>query len=79
MRAHQLIANFILDLADKSFRRIAGDFKEQLARQRISVGVQAVRGQAENAVADLHVFAADDALAFDHSNNESGEIVLAFG
>ena len=79
MGAHEFVADLVLDLADKSFQRIAGNFKEQFASQRVSVGVQAVGGQAENAIPHLHIFAADDAVAFDYSNNESGEVVLAIG
>ena len=39
---HELVADFVLDLADKSFRRIVGDFKKQFARERITVGMEAV-------------------------------------
>ena len=79
MGSHQFVADLVLDLADKGLRRIARDFKKQFASQRVSIGVQAVRGQAEHAISHLHVFAADDAFPFDHSDNESSEIVFAFG
>jgi len=77
--AHQLITDFILDLVDVGFRRVAGHFEEQFAGQRISVGVQAIGGHAENDVADLHVFAGDDVLAFDHAHNKARQVVLAVG
>src|SRR6266478_4441552 len=79
MGPHQFVADLVLDLADKGLKGIARDFKEQFASQRVSVGVQAIGGQAEDAIPHLHVFAADDAVAFDHSDYESGKIVLAFG
>ena len=41
--------------------------------------MQAIRGQAQNAIPYLHIFAADDVLAFNHSHNESGKIVFALG
>src|SRR5580698_1203150 len=40
--AHELVADFVLDLADESFRRILGDFKKQFARERVTISVQAV-------------------------------------
>ena len=54
-------------------------FEQQLASQRISIGMQPVRGQAQDDVADLNVFAGDDLLAIDHAHNESREIVFAIG
>src|SRR5271157_2612900 len=78
MGAHELVADLVLDLADKGFERIAGNLKEQFASQRVSVGVQAVGGQAEDAISHLHVLAADDAVALDYADDESGKIVLAF-
>src|SRR5260370_36790641 len=79
MGPHQFVPDLVLDLADKGLKGIARDFKEQFASQRVSVGVQAVGGQAANAIPPLNVFAADDACASDHSANESGKIVLAVG
>jgi len=37
-----------------------------------------LEGRPRTQSPDLHVFAADDAVAFDHSDNESGKIVFAF-
>src|SRR5271154_3008425 len=79
MSPHEFVADFVLDLADESLRGITRDFKKQFASQRVSIRVQAIRRQAEDAIPHLHVFAADNALALDHSDNESGKIVLAFG
>src|SRR3984893_8940331 len=79
MGPHEFVADLVLDLADKGLKGIARDFKEQFASQRVSIGVQAVGGQPEDAIPHLHIFAADDAVAFDHSDNESGKIVFAFG
>src|SRR6202140_4012593 len=79
MGPHEFVADLVLDLADKGLEGIPRDFKEQFASQRVSIGVQAVGGQPEDAIPHLHIFAADDAVAFDHSDNESGKIVFAFG
>src|SRR6266851_676995 len=46
MGPHQFVADLVLDLADKGLKGIARDFKEQFASQRISVGVEAIGGQA---------------------------------
>src|SRR3984957_12062283 len=77
--AHQLVADFVFDFVDVGFRRITRDLEQEFASEGISVGVQAVRGQAENDVADLHVFAGDDAVALDHADDEAGEVIFAVG
>ena len=79
VRAHQLVAHFVLDLVDVVFGRVVGHFEQQLAGQRVSVGVQAVRSQAENDVADLHILAGDNPVAFHHAHDKSRQIVLAIG
>ena len=76
---HELVADFAFDLVDVSLRLVFGDFEEQLAGERKSVGVQAGGGQAENNVSGLDGLASDNFLAFDHADDESGKIVFAFG
>src|SRR5579862_8383469 len=41
--------------------------------------MQAVRGQAQDDVADFYRFASDDALALYRTDNEAGQIVFAVG
>ena len=53
--AHQGRAGLVLELVDVLVRAVACDLEEQLAGQRVAVGVQAVRGQADEDVADLDV------------------------
>src|SRR4029077_9692995 len=65
MGPHEFVADLVLDLTDKCLEGIARDFKEQFAGQRVSIGVQAIGGQTEDAIPDLHVFATDDAVALD--------------
>jgi hypothetical protein len=75
--AHQLVAHFVLDLVDVSFRRVLGDFKQQLTGQGIAVGMQAIRGQAQEDVSDFHLFAGDDLVFFDDAKDKAGEVVFA--
>ena len=77
MSAQQFVANFALEFVDVRIERVFADFEEQLAGQRVAVGVQSVRSQAENHVADFHRLAGDDALALDRSDDESRQIVFA--
>ena len=51
--------------------------EENFPRQRIAIGVQTVRGQAENDVARLDPRAVDHSRAIDHPDNAAGEIVFA--
>src|SRR6202140_1270785 len=79
MGPHEFVADLVLDLADKGLEGVTCNFKEQFTRQRVSVSVQAIGGQTEDAIPHLYVLAADDAVTLDHSDNKSGEIVFAFG
>ncbi len=56
-----------------------GNFEEQLARERIAIGMQPVRGQAEDHVAGLDGLASNDPLALDYADDEAGEIIFALG
>ena len=60
-------------------RLVAGHFKQQLAGQRVAVGVQAGRGQADEHVAGLDARAGDHLVAVDRAHDEAGQIVLAVG
>ena len=79
MRAHQFVAHLILDLVHIVLWRIAAHFEEQLAGQRIAVGVQAIGRQAENDIPDLDILASNDPVAFHHTHNKPRQIVLAIG
>src|SRR5579864_320128 len=74
---HQLIAHLVLDLIHVSFRRVMSNFKEQLAGQRITVGMQAVGGQPYQNIAHLNFIAADDLAPVHNANNEAGKIIFA--
>src|SRR5439155_27349882 len=77
--SHELVANLVLNFIDVGLRRVVGNFEEQFAGQRIAIGMQPVRGQAEDHVAGLDGFAGNDPLALDHADDEAGEIVFALG
>src|SRR5947209_3480858 len=76
VRAHELVAGLVLDVGNVSIRRIFRHFKEELARQGISIGVQAVGGQAYKHVAGFHLIAGDDLLLIYNADDESSQIVL---
>ena len=60
-------------------RLMTGDLKQQLARQRIAVGMQAGGGQPEQNVAVANRLAGDHALALDRADDEAGQVVFAGG
>ena len=64
---------------DRVAGRMPGDLEQQLARQRIAVGVQAGGGQAEQHVAGTDLRAGEQALALDRADDEAGQIVFAGG
>ena len=76
MPAHQRRADLVLQLIDVLVVRVAGDVEQQFARQRIAIGVQAVRGQAEQDVAGLDGLAGDKPRAADHADDEAYQVVL---
>jgi len=75
---HQLVADFAFDFVYVGVVGVSGNFKQQLAGQRVSVGVQAVGGQAQDYVSGLDGDSGDDAAALDHSDDEAGQVVFAF-
>src|SRR5687767_3809082 len=52
---------------------------EDLADERVAVGVRAARGEAEDGVAGGDRAAVDDARLLHHADAEAGEVVLALG
>ena len=63
--AHEGGAGLVLELVDVLLGAVFGDLEEQLASERVAVGVEAVGGQADEDVADLDVLAGDDLVAVD--------------
>src|SRR4030095_671162 len=51
-------------------------FKQDFARERISIGVQSVRRESENHIANSYLAAIDDLDAIDHADDATCEIVL---
>ncbi len=58
---------------------VAGDLEEQLAGQRIAVGMQAGRGKADEHIAGLDLGAGDQLLFVNNADDEAGEVVFAVG
>ena len=77
--AHEGGAGLVLEVVDVLLGTVFGDFEEELAGERIAVGVEAVRGQAEEAVAGLDAFAGDDARARNGADDSASEVVFAVG
>ena len=76
---HQLVADFAFEFVDVGLGRVMANFKQQLAGERVAVGVQAIRGQTQNHIANLDLLSRDDAFALNHADDESSQIVFAFG
>ena len=79
MRAHQRRAGLVLQLVDVLVGRVLRHFKQQLARQRIAIGMQPVGGQPDQHIADLDRVAGDDLVAVHRTDDGAGQIVLAVG
>ena len=58
---------------------VAGDFEEELAGERISVGVKTGRGESDEDVAGPGLLARDEFVAIDGADEKASETVLAFG
>ena len=56
-----------------------GDVEYDAARERVAVGVQAGRRQADQHVAGRDAPAVDQSLALDDADDEAGEVVFAVG
>ena len=63
--AHEGGAGLVLELVDVLVGAVLCYFEEELAGERVAVGVEAVGGQADEDVADLDGVAGDDLVAVD--------------
>ena len=76
---HKSRAGFLLDSGDVLGGFVAGDLKEELAGERVAVGVEAGGRQSDEDVAGLNVCAGDHFVAVDCANDEASEVVFAVG
>ena len=58
---------------------VSGGFEEELAGERVSVGVQAGGGQADEHVSGFDFCAGNELVAVDDADDEAGKVVLALG
>ena len=79
MGAHQCRASLVFQLVDVVVRVVLCDFKEQLAGQRVSIGVKAVGGQPDEDIAHLNGVAGDDLVAVHRADDGSGQVVFTVG
>jgi len=77
MRLQQLRADFISDFGDVGIRLQSSNFKDQFARERIAVGMQAGGRQRDQSVSGLDTLAGEKILAFDGADDEACQIVFA--
>ena len=79
MRPHQRRAGLFLDRRHVLRGLVAAHLEEQLARQRVAVGVQPGGGHPDEHVARLDARAGNHLVAIDRAHNEPGQVVLAVG
>ena len=72
-------AGLLLDRGHVLRGLVAGHFKQQLARQRVAVGVQPGGGQPDQHVARLDARAGDHLVAVHRAHDEARQVVLAVG
>ncbi len=76
--AHERGADLVAELVDVLLGAVVGGLEEELEGERVAGGVEAVGGQAEEAVAFADGFAGEQAGAGDDAGHEAGELVLCF-
>src|SRR5262249_48113858 len=76
---HQCGPGFFLDCRDVLRWLVSGNVEHELASQRVAVGVEAGGWESDKNVRRLDGGAGDELVTIDRSNDESGQIVLAFG
>ena len=79
VQLQQLVARRAAQFVNRVSRAVPGHFEQQLARQRVAVGVQPGGGQPEQHVAGADRRAGEHALALDRAHDEAGQIVFAGG
>ena len=79
VRAHEGRAGLVLELVDVVIGAIFCDFKQQLAGERVAVGMETIRREPKEDVAGLDLLAGDDVGPVDRADDGAGEIVLAIG
>src|SRR5689334_3271149 len=77
MRLEQLSADGRAELLDETIVAVAGDIKEELARQTIAISMQPDRGQPEQLVAGRDAAAIDNLGAIDDADDEASQIIFA--
>jgi hypothetical protein len=79
VRLHERRASFFFDGGDVLGGLVAGDFKEELAGERVTIGVQAGGGQSDEDVAGFNGFSGDHLVAVHGTDDEAGEVIFSIG
>src|SRR5207302_5506123 len=77
MRLQQFRADLISDIGHVSIRLQLCNLKDQLAGERIAVGVQSGRRQGDQSIPGLDALPGKKFFALDDANDETSEIVFA--
>src|SRR5215470_16349546 len=76
MRLQKFWADFVADIGDIGFRLELGNFENEFARERITVGVQTGGRKREKRVAGLDTFSSEQIFSLDCADDESRKIVF---
>ena len=79
MHGQQRVADGRADFGQQRLRTVSRDLEQQLARQRIAVGVQSGGGQPEQHVARADRLAGEQFAALGRADDEARQVVLAVG
>ncbi len=79
MDLHQRGAGFLLERRHAIARLVAGRLKDELAGERVAVGVQAGGRQTDDNVTGTDIFSSDQLVAVHNADDEAGKIVFPVG
>src|ERR1700732_2228709 len=79
MRHQKFGADFVADFSDVGIGGEPGGYKDELAGERIAVGVEAEGGQREQKVPSAHRARFHNPAALDHAHDKTGQIIFAGG
>jgi len=76
VRLQKFGAYFVSDFGDVSFGFEFGDFEDEFAGERITVGVETGGRKREECVAGFYTFSSEQSFSLDGADDKAGEIVF---
>ena len=76
VRLQKLGADFVADFGDVGIGFQLGDFENELAGERVTIGVQTGGRKSDERIAGFYIFSGEELFAFDGANDEAGKIVF---